>query len=259
MKIKFYKYQGAGNDFVLIDNRTKKLKLSVEKIALFCNRNFGVGADGLMLLQKKKGYDFEMIYYNSDGKPSSMCGNGGRCIVAFARQIGAVKKSKVSFLAIDGPHEAEFKGKEVKLQMKEVKDIEHNSNYFFLNTGSPHYVSFVKNVKSTDVYNEGRRIRYNERFRKEGTNVNFVEVIAKDKIYVRTYERGVENETLSCGTGVTASALAYAEVTHKEKGTIQIVSPGGKLKVQFKKGNKGYKEIYLQGPAEKTFEGEINI
>ena len=259
MKLKFYKYQGTGNDFILLDDRFNKIELSKKIIAQLCNRNFGIGADGLILLRKKTGYDFEMIYYNSDGKKSSMCGNGGRCIVSFSKYLGLSKKTEVLFWAADGPHQASLENKQVRLKMNDVNEIEENKNFSFLNTGSPHYVSFVKDVNSLNVFEEGRKIRYNERFKKEGTNVNFVEVKGKDSLLVRTYERGVENETLSCGTGVTASALAYAELVKKKKGTINVSTPGGKLKVAFQKNGSSYTQIYLEGPAEQTYTGEIII
>jgi diaminopimelate epimerase len=259
LKLKFYKYQGAGNDFILLDDRLHKINLSRNQIAQLCNRNFGIGADGLIMLREKFGYDFEMVYYNSDGNKSSMCGNGGRCIVTFSNYLGHTKKSEVLFWAPDGPHQASIKKKLVRLKMNDVKEIEESKNNFFLNTGSPHYVKFVSKVDLLNVFEEGRKIRYNNRFKKEGTNVNFVEVTAKDKLKVRTYERGVENETLSCGTGVTASALAYAEHTKKEKGAINISTPGGKLKVVFQKRNGFYTSIFLEGPAEQTFVGEITI
>lgn len=207
--MQFYKYQGTGNDFIIIDNRDLKFNRSDNGlVAKLCHRRFGIGADGLMLLQNKTGYDFEMVYYNADGNQSSMCGNGGRCIVEFARTLGLVKE-KTLFYAIDGEHEAVVKPNFVTLKMKDVNDVETNSDFYFLNTGSPHYVAFVNDLTNYDVVHEGKKIRYNNRFKADGTNVNFIEKIGGG-LFVRTYERGVEDETYSCGTGVTAAALVAA-------------------------------------------------
>src|ERR1041385_4683640 len=186
----FYKYQGTGNDFILFDDRENSFDISAKKlIAHLCDRRFGIGADGLMLLRNKAGYDFEMVYFNSDGNPSSMCGNGGRCISRYAKDISAVKKNEVKFLAIDGDHTAIIGEKTVKLKMNDVKEIEAGNDFFFLNTGSPHYVKFAENVSGLDVFSEGKRIRNNDRFKKEGTNVNFI-MPENGGIFVRTYERG---------------------------------------------------------------------
>lgn len=259
--LQFYKYQGTGNDFIIADNRNGDVSLSREAIGQLCHRRFGIGADGLMLLQNKKGYDFEMIYFNSDGRESSMCGNGGRCIVAFAKKLGIIKES-ATFYAIDGPHEAKIISSSgnknvVSLKMCDVNSIEKNPDFIFLNTGSPHYVVFVEDVKSVNVFNEGRKIRYSERFKEKGTNANFVE-LANDVIKVRTYERGVEDETLSCGTGVTAAALAAALIKKPDAEFYNIETPGGKLKVFFKKKNDDFIDIWLEGEAEFVFKGEIN-
>jgi diaminopimelate epimerase len=265
MQIKFYKYQGTGNDFIIIDNRKGKFPLNNSAIVAFlCDRKFGIGADGLMLLQNKKGYDFEMVYFNSDGNTSSMCGNGGRCLVAFAYHLGIIKK-KTCFLAVDGEHEAEIiandgNALQVKLKIQDVSKIETIKNDMFLNTGSPHYIKFVKDLSKLNVYEEGKKVRYNATFKKEGTNVNFLEY--KNKcLQVRTYERGVENETLSCGTGVTAAALAYAYL-HKNKklNKINIETPGGFLKVHFNQKSKAlFNNIWLEGPATFVFEGKIKV
>ena len=262
MTIPFYKYQGTGNDFVLIDQRQKKYikKKDTKLINRLCDRKFGVGADGLILLQNRKGYDFEMIYFNADGRESSMCGNGGRCIVAFANFLGIVK-SKCSFLAIDGPHEAKIKKEDwVELKMSDVKNIEIGEDHYIMNTGSPHYVVFVEDIDDINIVENGQAIRYSKRFRKEGINVNFVE---KDKkgIIVATYERGVEDETLSCGTGVTAAAISYIlkNPNQKKKQSVSIQSKGGDLKVLFSKNKKGAENIWLCGKAEQVFQGEIRI
>lgn len=261
MKLPFRKYQGTGNDFVLIDDRDKHFDLNNHALVKhLCDRRFGVGADGLMLLRTREGYDFEMIYFNADGRLSSMCGNGGRCISRFASDIGFVNKDQLHFLAVDGPHEAVLSGERVRLKMQDVNNVETGDDYFWLDTGSPHYVKFVLNLDQLDVVKEGRAIRYNERFEREGTNVNFVQVWP-GAIRVRTYERGVEDETLSCGTGVTASALAASlkgvasSATHCE-----VKTRGGELNVYFRRGEgNAFHDIWLEGPAVSVFSGEINI
>ncbi len=262
MKIPFYKYQGTGNDFVLID-QTKEVFLTrddVSKIELLCNRKFGIGADGLILLQKKEGYDFEMIYFNADGRESSMCGNGGRCIVAFAQQLGLIKDA-CHFLAIDGPHDARVsKDDWVELKMSDVLGIEQGEDYFILDTGSPHYIVFVEDVDDINIAETGAAIRYSTRFRKEGINVNFVEN-QKTNLFVATYERGVEDETLSCGTGVTAAALAYALNKNVFEKSIPIKTKGGALEIKFEynESQKHFYNIWLCGPAQFVFEGRITI
>ncbi len=261
MEIQFYKYQGAGNDFVIIDDRGEQFdRTNQERIKFICDRRFGVGADGLMLLRNKEGFDFEMVYYNSDGNESSMCGNGGRCIVAFANDIGIIGDN-CCFLAVDGPHEANaihgVKGDWISLKMIDVDTIEKGPGYCFMDTGSPHYVAFESNLKKFDIIEKARLIRYNGRFREEGTNVNFIS-LEDDKLHIRTYERGVEDETLACGTGVTAAVLA-AHATGQFKGNeLDVVAQGGFLKVKFEKLNNGYQNIWLEGPAEYVFKGTIN-
>lgn len=260
MTIDFYKYQGTGNDFILIDNRKLKLQLSYARIKFMCNRHFGIGADGLMLLEEDISYDFKMVYYNSDGHESSMCGNGGRCIVAFAKQLGIINE-KARFLAIDGPHDAVLLPDEVvSLKMNDVKNIEIDNDNFFMNTGSPHYIIKTEKVGDVNVVDEGRKIRNNDRFKEEGTNVNFFEKL-EDHIYVRTYERGVEDETLSCGTGVTAAALAAScmGITTSKK-NCAVQTKGGMLNVKFDKvlANTFY-NIWLEGPAHLVFKGSIEI
>ncbi len=265
MKLKFYKYEGTGNDFVIIDNRNGKLKANNYKLwEKLCDRRFGIGADGLMLLQNKKGYDFEMYYVNADGKPTSMCGNGGRCITHFAKKMGVIKGNKAHFLAIDGDHEALIKGEVVKLKMKDVDEVkikvEAKKEQFILNTGSPHYVTFAENVMQSDIVEQGRAIRNSKDFKKEGINVNFVELRKKDIPLLRTYERGVEDETLSCGTGTVATALVLAE---KDKSTAKdhcdLQTMGGKLKVWFSKSKNGFKDVYLEGPVKMVYSGIIEI
>ena len=260
MKINFYKYHGTGNDFVILDNFTSEAPaLTTEQIKFICNRNFGVGADGLMLLSKKEGYDFEMIYYNADGNQSSMCGNGGRCLVKFAYHRG-IHKSTYNFIAIDGRHEAEIdEDGTVSLKMQDVTNVDYHTHHSVLNTGSPHYIKFVENIEELNVPVAGREVRYSNAFEKEGINVNFVEIIDEDTIYVRTYERGVENETLSCGTGVTAAALMSA---HNQNGfnRVDVKTNGGKLNVEFNKINdRHFEDIWLCGPATFVFTGEIDV
>ncbi|MBS1637027.1 MAG: diaminopimelate epimerase [Bacteroidetes bacterium] len=259
MILQFYKYQGTGNDFVLIDNRDMKLSLSVEQIRLLCDRRFGIGADGLMLLELEPGVDFKMVYFNSDGNESSMCGNGGRCITALAARLGLIGK-EAKFLAVDGLHEAKIENDIVSLKMNDVRTIETGSDFYFLDTGSPHYVKFVEGVAHTDVFSEGSKIRNNERFKETGTNVNFIEKL-DDVLFVRTYERGVEDETLSCGTGVTASALvAAARGLATGKNNCRVKTPGGELNVKFDKVLENtFYNIWLEGPATFVFKGEIEI
>lgn len=256
----FYKFQGTGNDFIILDAYQQSApELSEKQIRKLCDRHFGIGADGLMYLRKKEGYDFEMDYYNADGKRSTMCGNGGRCLVKFAQHIG-ISKSEYSFLAIDGPHQAtiEFDG-QVRLRMQDVQDINNQGTYAILNTGSPHFVKFATQVKDIDVLESGRSIRYSKQFEAEGINVNFVETLDEDRIYVRTYERGVEDETLSCGTGVTASALMSAHNDHGFN-TVTVKTPGGTLSVEFDRLDENhFTNIWLCGPAEFVFQGSITI
>lgn len=260
MKLIFYKYQGTGNDFILVDNRKNVFDISrIDLVQKLCKRRFGIGSDGLILLQDKEGYDFEMIFFNPDGS-KSLCGNGSRCVVAFASFLGIIKNT-TRFWAIDGEHTAMIlPDGTVSLRMNDVKNVEAGDDYYYLNTGSPHYCTFVHELAEFDVYNQGRRIRYSDRFRKEGTNVNFLQR-QNGAVFVRTYERGVENETLSCGTGVTASALVAAlrgMATTEEY--CDIVTLGGRLKVKFRRlEDDSFTDIYLEGPAEFVFKGEINI
>ncbi|MCK7590862.1 diaminopimelate epimerase [Subsaxibacter sp. CAU 1640] len=257
MKTEFYKYQGTGNDFVMIDNRQESFdKSNIELIAKLCDRRFGIGADGLILLENHPEIDFKMVYFNADGNESSMCGNGGRCIMAFANFLGIVKQ-KATFEAIDGLHHAVIENDLVKLQMQDVKTIEKLENHLFLNTGSPHHVQLESNLEILGVKEQGRRIRYGAPYFKEGSNVNFVKKLNADSFLVRTYERGVEDETLSCGTGVTAVALAMNYIGETEKNSVILKTPGGQLEVSFKKNGTGYKNIWLIGPATLVFKGEI--
>jgi diaminopimelate epimerase len=261
MKIHFYKYQGAGNDFILIDNRDEVINHhDPALISHLCDRRFGIGGDGIMFLQNKAGYDFEMVYYNSDGQPSSMCGNGGRCIVAFAKYLGIID-TETNFLAVDGPHYAKIseKGDWVSLQMINVNEVGTDKDAYVLDTGSPHYVKLVEGLKEKNVYQDGYAIRNNDTYRAKGINVNFVEP-AENGYFVRTFERGVEDETFACGTGVTAVALAMAKHYHQ---TGEIKTPikvlGGDLNIHFNYDGHAFTKIFLEGPAVKVFEGEVKV
>jgi diaminopimelate epimerase len=255
MKIHFLKYQATGNDFVLIDNRDGKLSFSKAQIEKICDRRFGVGADGLMLIEKHTSLDFNVVYYNSDGS-QSLCGNGSRAAVHFASFLGMVN-GKTQFNAYDGPHDAEILPADiVRLRMNNVDRVERIGNDFFINTGSPHYIRLVKNIDDYPVVEKGREIRYSDAYKPGGTNVNFVELLDNNTIYVRTYERGVEDETLSCGTGVTAAALAAQLMGYSSP--VAIKTKGGTLSVEFKSGQSGtFQEIHLIGPAKKVFQGDL--
>lgn len=254
MRQQFYKYQGTGNDFVIIDNRLQEFpKTNTALIALMCDRKFGVGADGLILLENHDTLDFKMVYYNADGNESSMCGNGGRCIVDFAKQLGVID-THTTFQAIDGPHEAVVKENTVSLKMIDVNEVAISESYMFLNTGSPHHVQLVKNLDQFDVFEQGRSIR-NKVYGDAGANVNFVEQITEDLYSVRTYERGVEDETLSCGTGVTAVAIALNKMKKLKSNKVGLKTPGGTLKVSFDLSNDTYTNVFLEGPATLVFKG----
>jgi diaminopimelate epimerase len=260
MEIRFYKYQGTGNDFVILDNREHQFdKITKQQVAFLCNRRFGIGADGLMLLNELDGYDFEMKYYNADGGESSMCGNGGRCLVKFANDTGMVQ-TDYRFLAVDGEHEASMNiDGTVALKMNDVDALHYDHGNYILNTGSPHYVKMAEGVMNLDILKKGREIRNSAEFKNDGINVNFVEqTVHPDKIIVRTYERGVEDETLSCGTGVTAAALVCS---HNDNGfnRVEVQTLGGHLSVEYEKMGESFKNIWLNGPAEKVFEGTMEL
>ncbi len=255
MTLTFYKYQGTGNDFVMLDNRNLLFpKEDVKLVSFLCDRRFGIGADGLILLEDDATHDFKMVYYNSDGNPSTMCGNGGRCLVAFAQQLGIITDS-ASFTAVDGLHTATIENDIVSLQMNNVLEVFEKPNSFFLDTGSPHHVQLVKNLKDLDVDAEGGKLRYGL-YGAAGSNINFVEQSAPNAFAVRTYERGVEGETLSCGTGVTAVALAMHHSNKTTSNEVTIHAEGGDLSVRFDY-NEGYKDVHLVGPAKFVFKGEI--
>ena len=264
MKIPFSKYHGAGNDFVMIDNTSAIFSANKLPVKSICHRRFGIGADGLILLESSKEFDFKMLYFNSDGNPGTMCGNGGRSTVAFAHRLKLIGAT-TTFLASDGPHTASIdqdrgKIKLISLGMSPVSEIiQTDDGGFFLNTGSPHLVVFSDNIDDLDVYKEGKRLRYDKRFAPGGCNVNFVEIINQNHLYVRTYERGVEDETYACGTGITASALSFANKNHLDEGTLSMKAKGGDLKVSWKKINSIYNNIVLSGPAEWVFDGIIEI
>ena len=255
--IHFYKYQATGNDFVIIDNRETKFTFSNEQIAKICHPKFGVGADGLMLIENHPTLNFHLEYFNSDGT-QSLCGNGCRAAVQFASQLGLVN-GKASFAAFDGAHAAEIlPSGNIRLKMTDVNEIKMIGNDYFIYTGSPHYIRFVSDVQNYPVVDEGKKIRYDEQFKPGGTNVNFVELLQDNTIFVRTYERGVENETLSCGTGITAAALAAA--LNGYSSPVKINSLGGNLSVEFKSGQSGtFQEIYLVGPAKMVFKGQLEL
>ena len=257
MQQTFYKYQGTGNDFVMIDNRQELFdKTNTKHIAFLCDRRFGIGADGLILLENHKELDFKMVYYNADGNESSMCGNGGRCLVAFAKQLGIIE-DKAVFEAIDGIHYANIEGDIVKLQMQDVNAVEQHSNHVFLDTGSPHHVQFEDEIEDFDIKTRGAIIRYGEPYNEAGSNVNFVKKISEETFAVRTYERGVEDETLSCGTGVTAVALAMNYLGETKKDLVTLQTQGGKLQVSFTKEGNSYKNVWLIGPATFVYKGKI--
>ena len=264
--LKFYKYQGTGNDFIMIDNRKEFFpKSDTHFIEKLCNRRFGIGADGLILLENDTETSFRMVYYNSDGNQSSMCGNGGRCIVAFAKFLNIID-NKTTFIATDGLHNASIlENGIISLQMKDVKEIKLKSDYTFLNTGSPHHVAMVEDLEHYDVKSNGAKIRYSNLYGNEGSNINFVKQLTlrdskqSNHFALRTYERGVEDETLSCGTGATATAIAMHAIGKTNSKEIHLDVQGGKLKITFDKTNKGYENVFLIGPATFVFEGEIDI
>ncbi len=271
MRIHFYKYQATGNDFVLIDNRAGTYALTPEQIETICDRKFGVGADGLMLLEQHPEADFHLRYYNSDGS-QSLCGNGSRAAVNLAASLG-IAQGKTRFEAFDGLHEAELgKADIVRLRMNDVTSVAEHGDDVFIDTGSPHFIRFVDDVEAYPVVEEGRKIRYSSDFAPGGTNVNFIERRDNNTLFVRTYERGVEDETLSCGTGVTAAALAAS--IHGYKSPVAITTKGGELQVEFTAGGRPvsadlsasasdapavFRNIYLIGPAKLVFEGDLEL
>ncbi|HLF52730.1 diaminopimelate epimerase [Flavobacterium sp.] len=260
MEINFYKYEGTGNDFVMIDNRQETFpKNNIKLIAHLCDRRFGIGGDGLILLENDKNTDFKMVYYNSDGNPSSMCGNGGRCLVAFAKKLQIIQ-NETTFIATDGLHYATISDDgTVSLQMKDVNTIKVTPEYVFLDTGSPHHVQLVDDLKNLDIKEKGAAIRYGDLYGKAGSNVNFVKQKGTDSFAVRTYERGVEDETLSCGTGATAVAIAMKVLGKTQSNSIHLNVEGGELEVSFTFLDGRFTNVFLKGPATFVFEGKIAV
>ena len=260
MQLKFYKYQGTGNDFVMIDNRSNTFpKENTQLVARLCDRRFGIGADGLILLDNDTDTDFRMVYYNSDGNLSSMCGNGGRCLVAFAKKLNVIQ-DETTFIATDGLHYAKVaEDGIVSLQMIDVEEIKNTENYSFLNTGSPHHVQVVSDLEHYNVKENGAAIRYGDLYGQQGSNINFVKKIDDTTFSLRTYERGVEDETLACGTGATAVAIAMNANGQTHLNAINLNVEGGKLSVSFNRENGKYTNVFLKGPAEFVFEGTIEL
>tara|TARA_R110002049_G_scaffold306635_1_gene505462 strand:+ start:39151 stop:39927 length:777 start_codon:yes stop_codon:yes gene_type:complete len=257
MQQTFYKYQGTGNDFVMIDNRQQTFdKNNTKYVAQLCDRRFGIGADGLILLENHDTLDFKMVYYNADGNESTMCGNGGRCLVAFAKQLGVIE-NECTFEAIDGLHHASIEDGIVKLQMQDVDSVEKHAHHLFLNTGSPHHVQFEPEIENFDIKTKGAEIRYGAPYNQAGSNVNFVKQLSDSDFRVRTYERGVEDETLSCGTGVTAVAIAMHYTGKTRNNYVNLKVEGGELHVTFDFNNGGYNNVWLIGPATFVFKGEL--
>lgn len=255
MEISFSKYQGTGNDFVMIDNRGLSFpKNDTELVARLCDRRFGIGGDGLLLLENDLDYDFRMVYYNSDGNLGSMCGNGGRCLVAFARNLGVIEET-ATFIASDGPHFANVFDGIVSLQMKDVESVNVQSDHIFLDTGSPHHVQIVDDLENFDVFGKGSEIRYGSLYGQKGSNVNFVRPEADGSFSIRTYERGVEDETLSCGTGATAVAIAMYKIGKTKSDRVKLNVQGGKLEVSFTENDGKFTDVFLNGPAKSVFEG----
>ena len=260
MQIEFYKYQGTGNDFIMVDNRNQSFpKENNQLVAHLCNRRFGIGADGLILLENDETTDFKMVYYNSDGNPSSMCGNGGRCLVAFAKKLKIIKSNTI-FIATDGLHHATISNDGlVSLQMIDVDNVQVNQKHVFLNTGSPHHVELVNDLKNYNVKENGAKIRYGITYGIVGSNVNFVEQINQNTFAIRTYERGVEDETLSCGTGATAVAIAMHVLGKTKANSINLNVEGGQLAVSFDENESMFTKVILTGSAEFVFKGAISV
>ncbi len=255
MTLHFTKYQGTGNDFIMLDNTLGAHdNLSIADIQLLCNRKFGIGADGLIALQKHPSLDFEVLYYNADGT-QSFCGNGARCAVAFAYNLGLLKAPHTQFLATDGPHEAWLCQDEVRLKMANVPPIVVLENGYEVQTGSPHFILEDRNHDTSHVVEIGRSIRYNNTYCKAGINVNLLAIHANN-IQVATYERGVEDETLSCGTGVTAAALVFAQLQNLSSGKVNVQTKGGSLMVEWQQlADLSFNEVYLTGPAKRVYNG----
>lgn len=256
MNLNFYKYQGCGNDFVMVDNRSKTFKKgNIDLISKLCDRNFGIGADGVILIENDSELDFKMIYFNADGS-QTFCGNGGRCAVSFAHYLEIIK-NKTNFTAFDGPHFAEITKGIVSLKMIDVADIEVREDSIFLNTGTPHHVEMVADLANYAVFKKGKKIR--DTYEDPGSNVNFVQQINDTTFQVRTYEKGVENETLACGTGVTAVAIAMHKIKKTKSKSISLPVEGGDLEVSFTEKEGLYKDVFLKGSATFVYKGKIEI
>ena len=254
--IHFHKYQGTGNDFVMIDNRELVFdRNDLESVSRLCDRRFGIGADGVILIEHDQEVDFEMVYFNPDGS-QSLCGNGSRCAVMYANSLGIIEDT-TTFKAIDGVHEAQIEGDQVHLLMHDVSEYEQQGTDHVIDTGSPHYIRYVSEVDALDVVEEGRQIRYSEQYKAEGINVNFIDRTDDNSAKIRTYERGVENETFSCGTGCTAAALSLA--LNGAESPVSLKAVGGNLQVAFEKQEDTFKNVYLIGPAQKVFEGTFEL
>ena len=259
MKIKFQKYQGTGNDFIIINNQSLNFpQKNNQLISRLCDRKLGIGSDGLILITPSESIDYKMVYFNSDGNLGSMCGNGARCSVKFAQNNNLINNQTI-FNASDGNHSATIVDNQVFLSMKDVLDIKSFGQDLILNTGSPHYIQIVEELDGFDVFKQGKKIRNSSEFKKEGINVNFVKIISDSEFYVRTFERGVENETLSCGTGATAVALAMYHSGKTKLKNLKINTNGGILNVVFKPSDLGFEKIILSGNVELVYKGEFII
>ena len=261
MTLKFDKYQGAGNDFIILNNYDGFFsKLSEHQFREMCDRHRGIGADGVILLEPSNSVDFEMKYFNSDGKLSSLCGNGARCVVLYAYK-NKIINGKTKFSATDGTHEAWLTSSDkVKIQIKEIKKILKHKESFVINTGSPHYLKIMDNISDLNVKKEGSAIRYSKDFIPEGINVNFIQIKNNSNFLIRTYERGVEDETLACGTGAVAAAIVMHNIGKTSGNTnIEIETLGGSLNVNFDFENSVYKNIFLEGPVKYVFSGTYKL
>jgi diaminopimelate epimerase len=263
MQVEFWKYHGTGNDFIMVDERGRQYGLSPEQIQSLCNRRTGVGADGMILLRESSEADFRMVYFNADGYEGSMCGNGGRCTTFFFDYLsGPVDSCK--FITSDGIHEARIERLSdedlalVTISLNDVSSVRKVLNGYFLDTGSPHYVEPVQKIELLDVVRKGRKLRHSRKFAPDGANINYLEV-QHGRIYLRTYERGVEDETLSCGTGVTAAAIVYHELNGFHSDPVKIHTRGGNLEVQMDQSGNTYTNIWLKGPAKKVFKGYVSL
>ncbi len=256
--LQFFKFQATGNDFVMIDDRAQQFDTHNHAlIARLCHRRFGIGADGLILIREHSEADFEMIYFNADGRLTSLCGNGSRCAVQFARMLGMVE-SKALFMTVEGLLEAEVEQDVVRLHMPSVRAVVSGQGSFFVHTGSPHHVQYVDDIHAFDVVGTGRAIRHQPQYAPGGVNVNFIKELAENEIFVRTYERGVEDETLSCGTGVTAAAIVYGHQHNTSE--VLVMTPGGELHVQFEKLAEGiFEQVHLKGAAKMVFSGQFAV